>query len=149
MPPGANFMPPPMGAPDMPAPPMMGGPPGMYFLWKNFFLLQNNRHLCKFFCGTCLKIIVIKTWKCELKIDRWKKKRKKVTDIPGVFYSKTTILLMSKPYTFMEKKLIFLILYLLGFQPPAGNIPPPHYPPPGGMPPMGMPPAFPTPGGSK
>lgn len=30
-------MPPPMGAPDMPAPPMMGGPPGMYFLWKNFF----------------------------------------------------------------------------------------------------------------
>lgn len=77
MPPGANFMPPPMGAPDMPAPPMMGGPPGMYFLWKNFFLLQNNRHLCKFFCGTCLKIIVIKTWKCELKIYRWKKKRKK------------------------------------------------------------------------
>lgn len=56
---------------------------------------------------------------------------------------------MSKPYTFMEKKIIFLILYLLGFQPPAGNIPPPHYPPPGGMPPMGMPPAFPTPGGSK
>ena len=30
MPPGANFMPPPMGAPDMPAPPMMGGPPGVY-----------------------------------------------------------------------------------------------------------------------
>lgn len=41
------------------------------------------------------------------------------------------------------------LIHLLGFQPPSGNIPPPHYPPPGGMPPMGMPPAFPTPGGSK
>lgn len=141
-------MPPPMGAPDMPAPPMMGGPPGMYFLWKNFFLLQNNRHLCKFFCGTCLKIIVIKTWKCELKIDRWKKKRKKSQIYLVYFITKQQYFWWAN-LIHSWKKINFFILYLLGFQPPAGNIPPPHYPPPGGMPPMGMPPAFPTPGGSK
>lgn len=43
-------MPPPMGAPDMPAPPMMGGPPGMYMLWKNFFFyaITDTFHPCKF-----------------------------------------------------------------------------------------------------
>ena len=107
MPPGANFMPPPMGAPDMPAPPMMGGPPGvykyMYYSSKKSYDLHN---------------IVLNG--------------KKVN---------TYILLH-------QRSCSHLYLIIEGYQPPSGNIPPPHYPPPGGMPPMGMPPAFPTPGSS-
>lgn len=78
MPPGANFMPPPMGAPDMPAPPMMGGPPGMYMLWNNifFYAITDTFHPCKFlwymFKNNCDKNMKMGTFNKLLK-----KKRKK------------------------------------------------------------------------